>query len=60
MTERGDPIRPIKTEENYESALAEAATLMDAELDTPKGDRLDVLTSLIEAYEARHWPIDLP
>lgn len=60
MTERADPIRPIKTEENYESALAEVATLMDAELDTPEGDRLDVLTTLIEAYEARQWPIDFP
>jgi HTH-type transcriptional regulator/antitoxin HigA len=57
---RPDPIKPIKTEEDYKAALAEVATLMDAELDTPEGDRLDVLSTLIEAYEARHWPIDPP
>lgn len=55
-----NPITPIKSEEDYESALAEIARLMDAEPDTPEGDRLDVLTTLVEAYEARHWPIEPP
>jgi HTH-type transcriptional regulator/antitoxin HigA len=60
MTERPVQIKPLKTEEDYEAALAEVAALMDAEVDTPEGDRLDVLTILIEAYEGRHWPIDPP
>lgn len=60
MTKRLDSIRPIKSEEDYDAALDEVAMLMDAELDTPEGDRLDVLSTLIEAYEARHWPIDPP
>lgn len=54
------PIAPIKSEDDYEVALAEIATLMDAERDTPEGDRLDVLATLVEAYEARHWAIDPP
>ena len=53
-------IRAIKTEVNYDSALAEIDRLMDAEPDTPEGDRLDVLVTLVEAYEAKHWPIDPP
>ncbi len=53
-------IRPIKTEEDYNRALAAVDRLMDAESDTPEGDALDVLVTLIEAYEARHWPIGLP
>ncbi len=57
---RTTPIAPIKSEEDYDAALTEVATLMDAEPDTPEGDRLDVLTTLVEAYEARHWPIEPP
>jgi HTH-type transcriptional regulator/antitoxin HigA len=53
-------VRAIKTEQDYEAVLAEIEALMDAELDTPEGDRLDVLTTLVEAYEAKHHPIDLP
>ncbi len=53
-------IKPIKTEADYDAALAEIATLMDAEPGTPEGDRLDVLVTLVEAYEAKHWPIDPP
>ena len=44
-------IRPIKTEEDYEWALAEIEKLLDVELDTPDSDRLDVLVTLVEAYE---------
>lgn len=50
-------VRPIRTERDYEDALAEVAALMRAESGTPEGDRLDVLTTLIEAYEARHHAI---
>jgi HTH-type transcriptional regulator/antitoxin HigA len=53
-------ISPIKTEADYDAALVEIATLMDAEPDTPEGDRLDVLVTLVEAYEERHWRIEPP
>jgi HTH-type transcriptional regulator / antitoxin HigA len=53
-------VRPIRSEEDYEAVLAEADELMDAVPGTPEGDRLDVLVTLIEAYEARHWDIDRP
>lgn len=53
-------IRPIKTKVDYEAALKEVETLMAAEADTPEGDRLDVLVTLIEAYERVHYPIDFP
>lgn len=53
-------VRPIHTEGDYEAALAEVGEIMDAGPGTPEGDRLDVLVTLIEAYEARHWAIDAP
>lgn len=53
-------IRPIHDEEDYDAALAEVDALMDAAPGTREGDRLDVLVTLIEAYEARHWKIDAP
>lgn len=53
-------IKPIKTEADYRSTLKEIETLMMAEMNTPEGDRLDVLVTLVEAYERKHYPIDLP
>ena len=53
-------VRPIRSEEDYEAVLAEIEELMDAAPETPRGDRLDVLVTLVEAYEARHWDIELP
>ena len=53
-------IRPIKTEADYQAALAEIEQLFDAQPDTPEGDRLDVLTTLVEAYEADREPIAAP
>lgn len=53
-------IKPIKTKRDYEAALAEIERLMTAKRNTPGGDRLDVLVTLVEAYEARHFPLDLP
>jgi HTH-type transcriptional regulator/antitoxin HigA len=53
-------VRPIRSEEDYEAVLAEIDELMDAAPGTPRGDRLDVLATLVEAYEARHWDIELP
>lgn len=53
-------IKPIKTESDYDDALAEVEKLWGAKENTPKGDRLDVLITLVEAYEAVHHPIDPP
>lgn len=53
-------IRPIRTDDDYRAALNEIESLMSAEFGTPEGDRLDVLATLVEAYEARHFPMDLP
>ena len=53
-------IRPIKTEADYERALAEIEQLWGAAVNTPKGDKLDILLALVEAYEQAHYPIDPP
>ena len=53
-------VKPIRSESDYDDALAEVAELMDARPGTRKGDRLDVLVTLVEAYEERHWRIDPP
>lgn len=53
-------IKPIKTESDYQAALKEIEVLMDAQPDTSEGDRLDVMTTLVEVFEARHYPIDEP
>ena len=53
-------VKPIKTKRDYESALKAIERLMAAKRDTPEGDRLDVLVTLVEAYEGRHFPLDLP
>jgi HTH-type transcriptional regulator/antitoxin HigA len=53
-------IRPIKSDSDYRAALSEIEQLMVAEPDTPEGERLDVLVTLVEAYEAKHFPLDLP
>ena len=53
-------IKPIRTEVDYESALAEIERLFEAEPDTAEGDRLEVLSTLVEAYEEAHYPIPAP
>jgi HTH-type transcriptional regulator / antitoxin HigA len=53
-------IRPIKTEADYERALGEIERLWGAAANTPKGDKLDILLTLVEAYEQAHYPIDPP
>ena len=53
-------VKPIRTEADYDAALAEVEQLMDAKPGTRKGDRLDVLVTLLEAYEERHWRVDPP
>ena len=53
-------IRPIKTEDDYQATLAEVERLFDAAPDTPEGDQLEVLTTLLEAYEKNHYVIPSP
>ena len=53
-------IKPIKTKADYRRALKVIESLMTAKANTPEGDRLDVLTTLVEAYERTHFPMDLP
>ena len=55
-------IRPIQTEDDYRAMLAEVSQLVDLDppLDSPQGIRLDVLATLLEAYERKHYPIAAP
>jgi len=53
-------IKPIKTAADHAAALIEIDGLMSAAMGTPEGDRLDVLATLVEAYEAKHFPMELP
>ncbi|MDR3570169.1 MAG: hypothetical protein P4L43_19255 [Syntrophobacteraceae bacterium] len=53
-------IKPIKTQADYRAALEEVERLFDAAPNTVEGDRLEILTTLIEAYEERHFAIPLP
>jgi HTH-type transcriptional regulator/antitoxin HigA len=53
-------IKPIRTKADYRAALKEIGSLMAAKANTADGDRLDVLTTLVEAYERTHFPMDLP
>lgn len=53
-------IRPIKTSRDYDQALQRIEALMDAKVNTPEGDELDVLVTLVQAYEAKHYAIDAP
>lgn len=53
-------IKPIKNEKDYNNVLVEIERLMDSELNTFDGDKLDVLTTLVEAYEDKHYPIGPP
>ena len=53
-------IKPIKTESDYEAALSEIQWLWEAPHGSPEGDKLDVLVTLVDAYEQRHYPIPPP
>ena len=53
-------IKPIRTTRDYEAALRAIEPLMMAKRNTPEGDQLEVLVTLVEAYEAKHFPLDLP
>lgn len=53
-------IKPIRSEIDYQAALKEIERLIESQPGTPEGDRMDVLVTLVEAYEARHFPIPEP
>jgi HTH-type transcriptional regulator/antitoxin HigA len=53
-------IKPIKTERDYQKALKEIKRLWDAKPNSPKGDRLEVLVTLVEAYERKHYKVEPP
>ena len=53
-------VTPIKTKRDHRCALKEIEALMDGKRGTPEGDRLDLLVTLVEAWEARRYPLDLP
>lgn len=55
-----DKLKPIRTKADYRRALAEVERLWGAKAGTPEGDRLDILATLIDAYEGEHYPIDPP
>jgi HTH-type transcriptional regulator/antitoxin HigA len=53
-------IAPVKSQRDYRRVLKEIEGLMSARRNTPQGDRLDVLVTLVEAWERKHYPLDLP
>jgi len=53
-------IYPVKTDNDYRQALKEIEVLMTAKENTPEGERLDVLVTLVENYERKHYPMDYP
>ena len=53
-------LKPIRTEADYEVALAEIERLWGTRVGTPEGDRLDILATLVDAYENEHYPMDPP
>lgn len=53
-------VRPIRTEADYDAALEAIDSLMGGEPNSPEADRLEVLVTLVEAYESKHWPVNAP
>ena len=53
-------IKPIRTKADHRAALKEIEALMSARQGTPEGERLDVLVTLVEDYERKHFPMELP
>jgi HTH-type transcriptional regulator / antitoxin HigA len=52
-------IKPVKAAADHAAALEEIDGLMSAEVGTPEGDRLDIIATLVEAYEAKYFPMEL-
>lgn len=53
-------IKPVKTKKDYEQAMKRLESIFDAKAGTPQGDELEILSLLIEKYENKNFPIDLP
>jgi HTH-type transcriptional regulator/antitoxin HigA len=53
-------IKPIHSEADYQTAMKEIESLFESQAGTPEGNRMDVLVTLVEAYEAKHFPIPKP
>jgi HTH-type transcriptional regulator/antitoxin HigA len=60
MTKAGMQIHPIRTVDDHRAAIARIEQLISATPDSPEGDELDVLATLVDAYEAKHHLIDAP
>jgi HTH-type transcriptional regulator/antitoxin HigA len=60
MTSTAIQIRPIHSEQDHDEALKRIDQLMSAEYGTPEGDELDMLVTLVDAYETKHFPMDAP
>lgn len=60
MTSAGMQIHPIRTEEDHERAVQRIAKLIGAAPDSAEGNELDILATLVDAYEAKHYPMDAP
>lgn len=60
MTKPGMQIRPIRSKDDHRQAVARIEALMSAAPNTPEGDELDVLATLVDAYEAKHVVMDAP
>lgn len=52
--------RPVKTEKDYNRALSRISDLMDAKQGTAEADELEFLATLVEIYEEKHYPMDMP
>ena len=53
-------LKPLRTEADYKAAIVEIEALWGAPAGTPKGDRLDILATLVDVYENEHYPMDPP
>ncbi len=60
MTKVAIPIRPVRTREDHRAAVARIEQIMNAAPGTAESDELDMLATLVDAFEAKHDPIDLP
>lgn len=60
MTSAAMQIRPIRTDQDHTEALARIAQLMGSAPGTPQGDELEILATLVDSYETKHFPIDAP
>jgi HTH-type transcriptional regulator/antitoxin HigA len=54
------PISPVRNERDYRAAVKEIEMLWNAKPGTPEHDRLEILGTLVDAYETKRWPIDAP